>query len=475
MITIIKSMHVGARAVVRVDGVHSEPFTVEAGLRQGCTLAPILAIIFMAVIVQSWRDEAEPSVVINSDLVSFNLKVPVASRRMTVQTPVADVEFADDVTGVDNSKPKAIDRAVALDRTTGRYGLDVAWAKTKYVSVGCESVEDITFVDRRGDTQTIEGVNSFVCLGSAVNKDATMDAEVEYRISRATKSYYTLRKRVFRNAHLTLFTKATVYRVTVLQALLYASECWYNLNKVRHLRRLEAFHMQCVRDMTNVFRMQQHDQHIRNDDLRHRLRIETISELLRQRQLRWVGHIGRASNDSLMKQATFSWLPNATRKSRTRAPRQSFAAAIHQHLKYRRITQNEWYNIAQDRNYWRRRAVFGLRDGEHAGSDSEDDEAASKQLGRKQAYICNRARSDEEQFVPFLRTDGTWGCPFPGCTREPFSSKRGAAIHYGHAHGKAARDSAMNDYEFRCAVCNRPFRTRQGRSIHVARMHAEQP
>ena len=41
----IKSIYVGSKAAVRIDGEMSEAFDVEEGVRQGCCLSPLLFII----------------------------------------------------------------------------------------------------------------------------------------------------------------------------------------------------------------------------------------------------------------------------------------------------------------------------------------------------------------------------------------------------------------------------------------------
>src|ERR1700761_8002891 len=48
----IKSIYVGSKAAVRIDGEISEAFEVEEGVRQGCCLTPLLFIIFMGKIIR---------------------------------------------------------------------------------------------------------------------------------------------------------------------------------------------------------------------------------------------------------------------------------------------------------------------------------------------------------------------------------------------------------------------------------------
>lgn len=56
MITIIKNLHVGAQAKVKVNGNLSESFQLERGLKQGSVFAPLLFNIFFGAIVEATRN-----------------------------------------------------------------------------------------------------------------------------------------------------------------------------------------------------------------------------------------------------------------------------------------------------------------------------------------------------------------------------------------------------------------------------------
>ena len=74
---------------------------------------------------------------------------------------------------------------------------------------------------------------------------AVLDAEISLRLSKAYVVFDRLLTPVFLNSTLSAFMKRLVYQACVLSVLLYGSETW--TVKAPHLRRLSAFHHQCVR------------------------------------------------------------------------------------------------------------------------------------------------------------------------------------------------------------------------------------
>ena len=56
MLSLIKSLHEGMNAVVRVGDSITDPIAVSNGLRQGCTLAPMLFNLYFSAVVRCWRD-----------------------------------------------------------------------------------------------------------------------------------------------------------------------------------------------------------------------------------------------------------------------------------------------------------------------------------------------------------------------------------------------------------------------------------
>ncbi len=54
IIDIVRSLYEGMKARVRVDGVLLEEIAVNNGLRQGCTLAPVLFNLYACLVAERW-------------------------------------------------------------------------------------------------------------------------------------------------------------------------------------------------------------------------------------------------------------------------------------------------------------------------------------------------------------------------------------------------------------------------------------
>ena len=62
MLRVLRSLHEGMEAKVKVGGKFSESFSVSNGLRQGCTMAPALFNLFFTAVIKMWRAECGDSI-----------------------------------------------------------------------------------------------------------------------------------------------------------------------------------------------------------------------------------------------------------------------------------------------------------------------------------------------------------------------------------------------------------------------------
>ena len=57
LLVVIRSFHVDVRAAVLIKGRYSDSFAVGNGVRQWCTIAPVLFNLYLCAMVDDWRKQ----------------------------------------------------------------------------------------------------------------------------------------------------------------------------------------------------------------------------------------------------------------------------------------------------------------------------------------------------------------------------------------------------------------------------------
>ena len=204
---------------------------------------------------------------------------------------------------------------------------------------------DPVVVDGAGSTITI--VDNVKYLGGILTTDAKDDKDVDTRIKKANGAFGGLRKCFFANQSISLDTKRIVYLTVIVSILLFGSETWV-LTEELH-RQLECFHNQCVRVMCGVTYWRQWQQHIRADTLLERLQLTQMRELTYQRQLRWLGHVRRMSEDRLPRRLLTSWVYHPRASG---GQMMNYGRSVQKALYWAGVEQDEWFDLSQERAAW---------------------------------------------------------------------------------------------------------------------------
>ena len=239
MLSVIKSLHEGMKAAVRVEGGTTDNILVTNGLRQGCTLAPSLFNLYFSAMVASWRSKC-PEVGVSVMYKHGRKLVGDRTAKLRLQqVRVTESQFADDVAMYAISQ-EAFKKATAkFVSTAAKWGLTISLEKTKGLVMGKYlEPSDILPIQIAGGT--IEVVRDFIYLGSNISDDGEVNVEVSTRIGKASRAFGCLQRSIFQNHRLTISTKKEVYKATVLSALLCGTETW--AIKTHSLKRMSGFH-----------------------------------------------------------------------------------------------------------------------------------------------------------------------------------------------------------------------------------------
>ena len=189
----------------------------------------------------------------------------------------------------------------------------------------------------------LEDVNSFVYLGSTINKEGGVEEDVKQRIQKARKAFVGLRK-IWQSKIFHERTKIRIFNSNVKSVLLYGSETW-RTNKST-LRKLQSFNNRCLRQILNIH----WPDTISNKALHTRTRQQPLELGLRRRGWRWIGHTMRQPKDNIARKS-LNWNPQGKRP-RGRPP-MTWKRQAEAELKQTGKRWQDLERVAKDRRVWK--------------------------------------------------------------------------------------------------------------------------
>ena len=341
MLSLIKSLHEGMTAQIRVTSNLTDSIAVCNGLRQGCTLAPTLFNLYFSAVMASWRSQSTSHGVPVKYRIGRKLVGDRTAKSRLDAVYITESQFADDAVLYTISRPCLDQTVCEFVSCASRWGLTVSIQKTKVMAAGA-NVSTGAVVLSNG--ASVAMVPEFTYLGSVVSSDGSLDTEITTRLAKASRVFGCLLRPIFQCRNLSLPTKRMVYKAVVLSTLLYGAETWTVL--ARHVRRLTVFHHACIRTILGVSHAQQWEEHLSSGTLARRFGMPLeMDTLLRQHRLRWLGHVARMDPSRASKQVLFGEL-SATRPAH--GPKKRWRYVIVGDLRELNLG-GSWYGHAQDR------------------------------------------------------------------------------------------------------------------------------
>lgn len=345
LVNIIVSFHDGMSAQVIDSGDSSKPFEVKNGVKQGCVLAPLLFNVYFSMMLHVAFSNCDKGIYLQSrsDGSIFNL------RRFNAKTKVKDILsrdllFADDCALVAHNLEDIQSIMDCFAHAAQRFGLTVSLKKTEILFQPRPGTPYIPPVVRVYGTP-LRSVDRFVYLGSTLSQTPVIDAEISLRLCKAGTAFGNLTRRLWNEHGVSIATKVKVYRAVVITTLLYGCETW-TIYK-RHLKRLDHFHMGCLRKIANVKWQDQ----LPNTEVLRKCNIPGLEALLVQSQLRWCGHLVRMDDNRLPKAVFYGQLKEGFRTAGGQKLR--FKDTLKANLKSCGIDPSNWEKVAVDRSLWR--------------------------------------------------------------------------------------------------------------------------
>ena len=305
-IRLVKDMYHQCETEVKCVSGTSEPFTVEVGLHQGSALSPFLFAIIMDALTDDIRKE----------------------------TPW-QMMFADDVVLCAREKESLRDDLEAWREALEKRGMKVSRAKTEYMCLNGDAGGSVKLQNAQ-----LPEVTEFKYLGSTLQRDGSAAAEISRRVQSGWNNWKKM-SGVLCDKKIPSKVKGKIYKMVVQPAMLYAMETLPVTNI--QAKKLEVAEMKMCRWACGLTRMD----HVRNEDIINRLKIETISTRCRKSRLRWFGHVKRREPQYVC-QRVMNMVPPGRRK-RGR-PKMRWLDCVNNDLKVIGATEDD----VHDRDSWRR-------------------------------------------------------------------------------------------------------------------------
>ena len=353
-VNLIKCFHNGMQGRVQSCGSASPDFTIGAGVKQGCVLAPSLFSLYLTAVLSVAFDDSDPSV-------NFEYRFDgrlLNSRRLCAKTRLSSVSvrmllFADDCALFANTREELQQLASSFATAAHQFGLSIN-AKKSFVFHQPSSTLDVDLpTPLLVDGNPVSCCSDFCYLGSNVSTNLSFDHELKSRVSKAAAAFGRLERRVWQDHQLRMGTKIMVYKAMVLSTLLYGSETWalYRHN----IRYLERFHLSCLRRILGV----RWSDMIPNTEILRRAGVQGIEAMVMLHQLRWAGHVCRMDSTRIPRQLLYGRLKAG--KRRVGRPTFRYVDSLKRSLLACDLNMCSWESSTRDRSCWRKSIRSGVK------------------------------------------------------------------------------------------------------------------
>ena len=324
IVEMLREYYDGSTSCVRMDGGEGDWFPINTGLRQGCVMSPSLFNIYMDAMMRKVIDGAPGGVTVGNERVT-------------------DLDFADDVALMADTWMVLVGMVMSMEQVTQRFGINISAKKSEILYIG-RGEGNVRTEDLQLRGQALKQVEEFIYLGSVFASDGRIIQDIERRRAGATRTFGTLRRRLWGRREVSLKVKMKVFNATVLPVLLYGATTW-PLTQTEE-RRLDAFEMRMLRNIAGV----RWEDMVRNVDIRERLRQPPVSLKLRRARMKWFGHVERMGEEREVKRVMRAQMQGRRPRGR---PRTRWKDVIRRDLETSGLSLEEAAAEAQDRDGWR--------------------------------------------------------------------------------------------------------------------------
>ena len=321
LINLVKKWYDKSRCAVIDGSGTSDWFSVISGVKQGCTMSGFLFLLVIDYVMRTTTEGASNGI------------------RWKFTEKLEDLDYADDLALLSSSASQCQRKINKLKATAEKAGLKINTDKTKSMRINARTQTPLKI-----GNEDMEDVVQFVYLGSVMTVSGDSDQDVKVRIGKAWGAYNKL-KPIWNSKQLSTKTKVRVYRACVISVLLYGCESWGMTKCVEEM--LEKFFHKSLRMLLNV----NWTMFVSNVEVRRRANLELISQTVKMRRWKWIGHVLRMDRTEHARIAV-TWKPDGRRKAGR--PKTTWRRMVEKEMKTMGIRSwEDAARVAKDRALWR--------------------------------------------------------------------------------------------------------------------------
>ena len=324
IVQLLRSWYTDISSCVRLEESDGDWFPIRSGLRQGCVMSPSLFNLYMDAMMRKVTEGEAGGVMVGSER-------------------VMDLDFADDVALLADTWVVMASMVMRMEQVTQKFGINISAKKSEILYIG-RGEGDVRIEDVQLRGQRMKQAEEFVYLGSVFTSDGKCIQDIERRRAGATRSFGTLKQRLWGRRDVSRKVKMKIFNAVVLPVLLYGATAWA-LTRTEE-RRLDAFEMRMLRSIMGV----RWDDFVRNEDIRRRLCQPPVSIKLKKARMKWFGHVERMGEERQVKRVMHAEMAGRRPVGR---PRTRWRDVLRRDLTSSGLSLDEAAAEARDRDRWR--------------------------------------------------------------------------------------------------------------------------
>ena len=307
LVRVVQATYQDSKTTVSTCHGQTGKFNIDVGLHQGSALSPFLFITVLDVISEHFREGAWKELL-----------------------------FADDLVVMAESEEELQERWLRWQTGMEKFGLKVNIKKTETMASSAREIE-LNIKDKRGSP--LNQVNSFRYLGVTLSEKGGSELAVRARVKAAWNKWREC-SGVMHDKKMPIRLKVKIYRTVIRPLILYGAETW--VTRGAEERILESTEMRMLRMMKGVTLRDR----VRSEELRRELGVTPLIMKVREKRLRWFGHVERREEDNIIRKMSSMEVEGKRPRGR---PKKRWRDCIREDMREMNVEENDVAN----RNRWK--------------------------------------------------------------------------------------------------------------------------